>query len=105
MATTTATPLDTKAEAKAAKEKEPKPPFSERWMEKKGWIRRVPLLPALVFTIILTQIPFVATIIISFMNWEANYPNEIAFGTLNNYAQVFTDPALRSAWGSRSCSP
>jgi sorbitol/mannitol transport system permease protein len=39
----------------------------------------------------------VATLIISFMNWEANYPNEIAFGTLNNYVMVFTDPALRSS--------
>jgi polyol transport system permease protein len=97
MATTTATPLDTKAEAKAAKKKEPKPSFNERWMDKKGWVRRFPLLPALVFTIILTQIPFVATIIISFMNWEANYPNEIAFGTLNNYVTVFTDAALRSS--------
>jgi sorbitol/mannitol transport system permease protein len=53
----------------------------------------------LVFIIILTQIPFLATLIISFMNWEANYPNEIAFGTLNNYVQVFTDPALRSSVG------
>jgi sorbitol/mannitol transport system permease protein len=97
MATTTATPLDTKAEAKAAKKKEPKPSFNERWMDKKGWVRRFPLLPALVFTIILTQIPFVATIIISFMNWQANYPNEIFFGTLNNYVLVFTDPALRSS--------
>jgi sorbitol/mannitol transport system permease protein len=97
MATTTATPLDTKAEAKAAKKKEPKPSFNERWMNKQGWARRFPLLPALVFTIILTQIPFLATLIISFMNWQANYPNEIAFGTLNNYATVFTDPALRSS--------
>jgi sorbitol/mannitol transport system permease protein len=97
MATTTATPLDTEAEAKAAKKKEPKPSFNERWMDKRGWVRRFPLLPALVFTIILTQIPFVATLIISFMNWEANYPNEIAFGTLNNYVTVFTDAALRSS--------
>jgi sorbitol/mannitol transport system permease protein len=97
MATTTATPLDTEAEAKAAKKKEPKPSFNERWMDKKGWVRRFPLLPALVFIIILTQIPFVATLIISFMNWQANYPNEIAFGTLNNYITVFTDPALRSS--------
>src|SRR5512132_1762577 len=97
MATTTATPLDTKAEAKAAKKKEPKPSFSERWMDKKGWIRRVPLLPALVFIIILTQIPFIATLIISFMNWQANYPTEIFFGTVNNYVTVFTDPALRSS--------
>jgi sorbitol/mannitol transport system permease protein len=97
MATTTATPLDTEAEAKAAKKKEPKPSFNERWLDKKGWVRRFPLLPALVFTIILTQIPFIATLIISFMNWQANYPNEIAFGTLNNYITVFTDPALRSS--------
>jgi sorbitol/mannitol transport system permease protein len=97
MATTTATPLDTKAEDKAAKKTEPKPSFNERWLDKKGWIRRFPLLPALVFTIILTQIPFVATIIISFMNWEAQNPTEIAFGTLDNYVQVFTDPALRSS--------
>ena len=40
-----------------------------------------------------------ATLIISFMNWQANYPNEIAFGTLNNYVTVFTDPALRSSVG------
>jgi sorbitol/mannitol transport system permease protein len=97
MATTTATPLDTKAEDKAAKKKEPKPSFNERWLDKRGWVRRFPLLPALVFTIILTQIPFLATLIISFMNWEANYPNEIAFGTLSNYVTVFTDPALRSS--------
>src|SRR6188472_2493787 len=101
MATTTATPLDTKAEAKAAKKaakkKEPKPSFSDRWLNRQGWSRRLPLLPALVFIIILTQIPFLATLIISFMNWNANYPTEIFFGTLNNYLTVFTDAALRSS--------
>ena len=99
MATTTATPADTGADAKAAKKKkkEPKPSFNERWLNKQGWSRRFPLLPALVFIIILTQIPFIATLIISFMNWQANYPNEIFFGTLNNYVTVFTDPALRSS--------
>jgi polyol transport system permease protein len=96
MATATTTPLETET-AKAAKKKEPKPSFSERWLDKQGWTRRFPLLPALVFIIILTQIPFLATLIISFMNWQANYPNEIFFGTLNNYATVFTDPALRSS--------
>jgi polyol transport system permease protein len=96
MATATTTPLETET-AKAAKKKAPKPSFSERWMDKQGWTRRFPLLPALVFIIILTQIPFVATLIISFMNWQANYPTEIYFGTLNNYATVFTDPALRSS--------
>jgi hypothetical protein len=31
------------------------------------------------------QIPFLATLVISFMNWNANYPQDISFGTLNNY--------------------
>ena len=97
MATATETPVETSTEAKAAKKKEPKPPFNERWLDKKGWVRRIPLLPALVFIIILTQIPFLATLIISFMNWQANYPNDIAFGTLNNYVTVFNDAALRSS--------
>jgi sorbitol/mannitol transport system permease protein len=84
MATATETPVETSTEAKAAKKKEPKLSFNERWLDKKGWVRRIPLLPALVFIIILTQIPFLATLIISFMNWQANYPNEIFFGTLYN---------------------
>ena len=32
------------------------------------WARRAPLLPALVFTIIVTQLPFVVTLIVSFMD-------------------------------------
>ena len=68
-------------------------------MTRRAGFDEFPLLPALVFTIILTQIPFIATLIISFMNWQANYPNEIVFGTLNNYVTVFTDPALRSSVG------
>ena len=32
------------------------------------WAKRAPLLPALIFTIIVTQLPFVATLVISFMN-------------------------------------
>ena len=29
---------------------------------RQGWVRRAPLLPALVFTIIVTQLPFVLTL-------------------------------------------
>jgi sorbitol/mannitol transport system permease protein len=35
------------------------------------WARRAPLLPALIFTIIVAQLPFVVTLVISFMNWNA----------------------------------
>lgn len=63
------------------------------------WARRAPLLPALLFVILVTQIPFAITIAISFMNWNAAYPNDISFGTLDNYRTVFTDPGILRAVG------
>jgi sorbitol/mannitol transport system permease protein len=94
MATATATPAtrSTPSAPGAAK-----PSFSSRWLDKRGWARRGPLLPALVFVVIMTQLPFLATLVISFMNWNANYPDDIAFGTLRNFGQVFSDPSLRSS--------
>jgi sorbitol/mannitol transport system permease protein len=61
------------------------------------WSRRAPLLPALVFLVIVTQLPFVATLVISFMNWNALYPDDKGFTGLHNYAEVFTDATLRSS--------
>ena len=61
------------------------------------WARRAPLLPALIFMIIVTQLPFVGTLIISFMNWNAYYPDQIGFTGLSNYVAVFTDPDTQSA--------
>jgi sorbitol/mannitol transport system permease protein len=61
------------------------------------WSRRAPLLPALIFTIILTQLPFVATLVISFMNWNAYYPQNRGFGGLTNYVRVLTDVTTRNA--------
>jgi sorbitol/mannitol transport system permease protein len=61
------------------------------------WARRAPLLPALVFTIVMTQLPFVATLVISFMNWNAYYPDERGFTGFDNFARVVTDTNTRSA--------
>jgi sorbitol/mannitol transport system permease protein len=61
------------------------------------WVRRAPLLPALIFMIIITQLPFVVTLIISFMNWNAYYPDEVGFAGLRNYVRVFTDVNMRDA--------
>ena len=55
------------------------------------WARRAPLMPALVFTIIVTQLPFIATLVISFMDWNAYYPDERGFAGLDNYRRVLTD--------------
>jgi sorbitol/mannitol transport system permease protein len=69
------------------------------------WRRRGPLLPALIFTIIVTQIPFLLTIAISTLNWNVlkggdksflGY-NFSGFAGLANYATVFTDARLRHA--------
>jgi sorbitol/mannitol transport system permease protein len=53
--------------------------------------RRSPLLPALIFTIIVTQLPFVVTLVISFMEWNAYYPDEVGFTGVDNYVRVLTD--------------
>ncbi|HEY3506091.1 MAG TPA: sugar ABC transporter permease [Actinocatenispora sp.] len=61
------------------------------------WARRGPLVPALLFTIVVTQLPFVATLAISFMDWNALYPDRRGFAGLGNYGAVLTDPELRSS--------
>ncbi|MER6617979.1 carbohydrate ABC transporter permease [Streptomyces xantholiticus] len=60
----------------------------------RAWATRAPLLPALVFLIAVTQLPFVATLVISLFDWNSLDPDERAFTGLANYASVFTDPAL-----------
>ena len=62
-----------------------------------GWTRRAPLLPALVFMIVVTQLPFVVTLVISFMDWNAYYPDEVGFAGIDNFRRVFTDVNMREA--------
>lgn len=76
---------------------DPAPQQQRTASRKAGWVRRAPLLPTLVFIIVMTQLPFAATIVISFMNWQALRPNERGFAGFGNYAQVFTDATLRSS--------
>jgi sorbitol/mannitol transport system permease protein len=61
------------------------------------WARRAPLLPALVFMIIVTQLPFLITLVISFMNWNAYYPDERGFAGIDNFRRVLTDVTTRDA--------
>ncbi|WGM21326.1 sugar ABC transporter permease [Paenarthrobacter sp. OM7] len=62
-----------------------------------AWARRAPLLPALIFLIIVTQLPFVVTLIISFLNWNSLSPGTTGFAGFENYVTVLTDPDLRQA--------
>jgi sorbitol/mannitol transport system permease protein len=47
--------------------------------------------------VIVTQLPFVATLVISFMRWQALYPNDRGFAGLGNFAAVLSTPALRAS--------
>lgn len=49
-------------------------------------------LPAIVFVAIITQIPFLITIILSFIKWNVKRPDiPISFAGLENYIYIFTD--------------
>ncbi|MFF9894017.1 carbohydrate ABC transporter permease [Streptomyces longispororuber] len=66
----------------------------------RAWATRAPLLPALVFMVAVTQLPFVATLVISFYDWNALYPDARAFTGLANYQEVLTDADLRESVGT-----
>jgi sorbitol/mannitol transport system permease protein len=70
-----------------------------------AWRRRLPLLPALVFVIVVTQLPFVVSIYYSFTNLkdktQSLIPEPTRFVGIDNYRQIFSDPFFRQAmWTS-----
>jgi sorbitol/mannitol transport system permease protein len=82
------------------------PPKPRRMGSRARWVRRAPLLPALIFTIVVTQVPFLVTLVISSLKWNVLTPgtksflglgNYEKFTGLNNYKTVFTDDRMRAA--------
>jgi sorbitol/mannitol transport system permease protein len=74
-------------------------PFSSAWR------RRLPLLPALVFTVAITQLPFLVSIYYSFTNLkdksQSLIPEPTKFVGLDNYKAIFSDSFFREAmWTS-----
>jgi sorbitol/mannitol transport system permease protein len=58
----------------------------------------MPLVPALVFMIVVTQIPFLLTVWYSFQKYNLNYPTAPRdFPTLYNYKTIFSDSIFRTA--------
>src|SRR3989441_12947192 len=60
-----------------------------------AWLRRLPLLPAFVYVILVTQIPFALTVYYSFFDWNLLKDNSFKFAGLANYARIVTDESLR----------
>jgi sorbitol/mannitol transport system permease protein len=75
----------------------PAPQRSAARRRRQAWSRRAPLMPALVFIIITTQLPFVVTLGVSLMHWNALYPERRGFAGLDNFVQVFQTASLRGA--------
>jgi sorbitol/mannitol transport system permease protein len=61
------------------------------------WLRRLPLLPALIYIVVVTQIPFVVTLWYSFQNYYFDLPGGAHFTGLSNYTTVFTDAGFRGS--------
>ena len=65
------------------------------------WRRRLPLLPALIFTVLITQIPFLMSIWYSLTSWKIVPPGPRTFVWFKNYARLVTkdDRFFREAAG------
>jgi sorbitol/mannitol transport system permease protein len=70
---------------------------AKRLARRKAWKRRLPLLPALIFTIILTQIPFLMNIWYSLTEWKVTPPTPRTFNGISNYLDLFSNTFFRSA--------
>jgi sorbitol/mannitol transport system permease protein len=74
-------------------------PFSSAWR------RRLPLLPALLYSVAITQLPFLVSIYYSFTNLKDKtqllIPEPTKFVGVDNYKEIFSDPFFRQAmWTS-----
>jgi sorbitol/mannitol transport system permease protein len=66
-----------------------------------SWRRRLPLLPALLFVVVLTQVPFVLSIWYSLTDWTVVPPGPRDWVGLNNYSKLFSDHFFgQAAWVS-----
>lgn len=79
------------------------PPKIAPTSRRKARVARGLVLPGLLTSIILTQIPFVVTIVVSFMNWNQLRPDRTGFAWFNNYLTVFANTEfLQSLWATVS---
>jgi sorbitol/mannitol transport system permease protein len=73
------------------------PPSRQAVARAEAWKRRLPLMPALIYVIVVTQAPFVVTLWYSFRRWNLLIPGSNKFAGLAEYRAAFDDPAFRQA--------
>jgi sorbitol/mannitol transport system permease protein len=70
-------------------------PFSRPWR------RRLPLLPALLFAVVVTQVPFALSVYYSFTDWSISPPTPRRWVGLDNYETLVENSFFReAAWTS-----
>jgi sorbitol/mannitol transport system permease protein len=60
-------------------------------------LHRIPLLPALLFTVVVTQVPFLLTIYYSLQSYNLYHPDTRHFAGVQNYRAIFEDSIFRTA--------
>ncbi|WP_037315823.1 carbohydrate ABC transporter permease [Amycolatopsis orientalis] len=79
----------------------PEPAHARKAAPKRGtdtpFKRRLPLLPALLFVVAVTQLPFLLTVFYSFQSWNLVRPGSRHFVGLRNYIDVFADSTFLGA--------
>ena len=79
----------------------PVPVVARPTSTRERWARRSPLLPALVFTLVLTQIPFLLTIFYSFQNWNLLTATPRTFAGIDNFRNTVSDDVFwKSIWNT-----
>ena len=99
MSTATDTPVGRGADAPPAPPSDgsdTRPPHGE-YSKAEAWRRRLPLMPAFLFVVVCTQIPFLLTIWYSLRSRNLLRPEGEKFVGLRNYLDIFVDSTFRSA--------
>src|SRR5438034_3624621 len=72
-------------------------PKVTRFQLSESWRRRLPLLPALLIMIVLTQVPFVMSVYYSFTDWKVVPPEPRNWVGLDNYNFLLHDHFFKDA--------
>lgn len=68
-----------------------------RSKRREAWRRRLPLLPALIVTILITQVPFAFSVWYSLTDWTIVPPQPRVFTGVDNYADLFSNQFFTDA--------
>jgi hypothetical protein len=67
------------------------------------WVRRLPLLPALLFAIVVTQVPFLVTLYLSTLGWNALRPASATSSASATTPLSSPTPGCAPHWSTPSC--